>query len=665
MSNTNKTTNEKKNRMKIALGAAAIVAVGGGVIGFAVYQNYQDVYGTYCKIGNHEVSKLEYDFFYHSAINNFQNTYSSYLSMLGVDFSKDLGTQEYSDGKTWEQYFQEQAVQLMKEVYILSDAADEAKYEATDDTYNSFYENVARYSKQYEITQEEYIKQMYGTSATKKNLEKILKTYFKAADYATYMQETSLLPSDEEIETYYNENKDEFDRFDYRIFAVAADPAALESNTEVSADSENEKSKEEAKQDNEEQETAETASESTENKDEESKEEVAGENSSETNSSEESEDISVDVETEKDSTGETSDSNKKEYSDEEWQEAMEIAKNKANEFYEQVYDEETFKELCVKYAGSEEEKQTYTSEDFSLNSKIALNAMPSAIQSWMSDEAREPKSTAVIEDSENHMYYIVYFVNRQRVETPTVNVRHILIMPEEVEELPENATEEEKAAHDEKVKAANEAAKEKAEKIYQEWKDGDATIDSFAALADKNSDDSASGGFYGNVEQGQMVEGFDDWIFAEGRKEGDTDIVESSYGYHIMYFEGYDDPAWKVSATSALVQENYKKFVEDKMDEYEFEDVRGELEYLTAANELDEISEQLEDDEEVENSESTETPETPENSKSTDVSEEETSQTTDKTVESNSESESNSKDEDADKENSDSIKAENKENSES
>ncbi len=60
----------------------------------------------------------------------------------------------------------------------------------------------------------------------------------------------------------------------------------------------------------------------------------------------------------------------------------------------------------------------------------------------------------------------------------------------------------------------------------------------FATLANENSKDSdgTDGGLYENVYPGQMVPNFNDWCFDESRKPGDTGIVESEYGYHIMYY---------------------------------------------------------------------------------------------------------------------------------
>lgn len=62
------------------------------------------------------------------------------------------------------------------------------------------------------------------------------------------------------------------------------------------------------------------------------------------------------------------------------------------------------------------------------------------------------------------------------------------------------------------------------------------------------------------VSLGQMVEEFEDWCFAE-HTEGDMGIVETVYGYHVMYFVGM-----------AEADENQKKQIaykvlQDKLDE--------------------------------------------------------------------------------------------------
>ena len=50
-----------------------------------------------------------------------------------------------------------------------------------------------------------------------------------------------------------------------------------------------------------------------------------------------------------------------------------------------------------------------------------------------------------------------------------------------------------------------------------------------------------------------MVNSFSAWCFEDGRKAGDTGIVKSDNGYHIMYFVGYGDTQyWHYACEDAL-----------------------------------------------------------------------------------------------------------------
>ena len=44
-----------------------------------------------------------------------------------------------------------------------------------------------------------------------------------------------------------------------------------------------------------------------------------------------------------------------------------------------------------------------------------------------------------------------------------------------------------------------------------------------------------------------MVQAFNDWCFDSSRKSGDTGIVETQYGYHVMYFVGTSDITYRTS----------------------------------------------------------------------------------------------------------------------
>ena len=113
-------------------------------------------------------------------------------------------------------------------------------------------------------------------------------------------------------------------------------------------------------------------------------------------------------------------------------------------------------------------------------------------------------------------------------------------------------------------------------KIYTEWKNGDATEESFAELADKYSEDTASttngggkGGLIENVQIGQTVKPFEDWSFDSARKAGDVEIVESSYGYHLMYYvAAQEEPQWKMNIKTTLAEAQLDEIAESAEAEY-------------------------------------------------------------------------------------------------
>ena len=126
----------------------------------------------------------------------------------------------------------------------------------------------------------------------------------------------------------------------------------------------------------------------------------------------------------------------------------------------------------------------------------------------------------------------------------TVNVGHIL-----VEANKATAKQEEL-----------DAAKKKAEDLLATYLAGEKTKDAFEKLAKENTAD--SGVFYENVSEGEMVAEFNDWIFSEERTEiGETGIVQTDYGYHVMYWDGEGDITSVASAKNGIVSERYEAYI--------------------------------------------------------------------------------------------------------
>ena len=64
-----------------------------------------------------------------------------------------------------------------------------------------------------------------------------------------------------------------------------------------------------------------------------------------------------------------------------------------------------------------------------------------------------------------------------------------------------------------------------------------------------------------------MVSAFEDWCYADGRKSGDTGIVESTYGQHIMYFVDYGDTEyWHYACENALTSNEYNEWQNSLME---------------------------------------------------------------------------------------------------
>ena len=165
------------------------------------------------------------------------------------------------------------------------------------------------------------------------------------------------------------------------------------------------------------------------------------------------------------------------------------------------------------------------------------------VQTWLGNSSRKPgdmtcitvNETVTLEDGSTTLrpagYYVVYFQGREDHQYQSIDVRHILVKFAKADANDKSTT---------YTLAEKETAKKKAEELLDQWKKGEKVDeDSFAALAKEKSEDTGSknnGGLYEDVYKGKMVDPFEEWCFDETRKAGDTGIIETEYGYHVMYF---------------------------------------------------------------------------------------------------------------------------------
>lgn len=207
-------------------------------------------------------------------------------------------------------------------------------------------------------------------------------------------------------------------------------------------------------------------------------------------------------------------------------------------------------------------KKNSSTENYDAESATALNeAAKSTITSyvsegaakWAFDSARKAGDVKLFEvgSDGNVSSYVILYINKGSYAPMASNVRHILIS------FTDNASSSSEATDEQKK-----TAKASADKIYKEWQSGAKTEDSFAALAKEKSKDTGSaadGGLISGItSSANYVESFRNWATDSSRKVGDTGIVESEYGYHIMYYSG-SDYAWKSAIRSTKASEDFEK----------------------------------------------------------------------------------------------------------
>lgn len=264
------------------------------------------------------------------------------------------------------------------------------------------------------------------------------------------------------------------------------------------------------------------------------------------------------------------------------------AKKLANEFKGKITNEASFVKLAQEYA-PESQKSSYEEDSATLVSnytKSTISQTSEKLADWAFASKRSVGDTAVIDDSESSVYYVAYIVKVAAPDKGTAgaDVRHILVKAETEDD-------DGNALSDDQIKKNFAAAKEEAESIYAEWKETDATEATFATLATEKSDDTGStenGGLYEDITStSSYVEEFLDWAL-DDHKVGDTGIIKTDYGYHIMYFVGKDDmQKWESDVRSAIADEEYSEYTEGVYNEISEKIVRKDsvIDYFVKVDE--------------------------------------------------------------------------------
>ena len=479
---TEKQRQEQKEAKKLRLytglfGLAIAVMILVVVASRAISSGFIARSTTALTVDNTKVSAAELNHYYVDSINEFLSSYGDYVSLFGLDTSKPLDEQFYNEeeGLTWSDYFVDYAASSAQNMYAVYNAAKADGKTLSAESQATIDSSVQNMA---------LYASLYGYPSTDSYISAV---YGEGCNEKTFRQYAEVQMLASEYANAYNESL---------VYDEAAIRAEDDANTKTyNAYSYNY---------------------------------YYLANSSFYEGGTEDED------------------GNKTYSDAEKEAGRAAAEAAANSLLTAT----TVEELDAAIAALSINAESTTAAS-SRHEDYAYTSVLSVLSDWVTGERTSGDITVIPNESTTHDhedgeectgendiktvngYYVVRFDNVNKNETELVNVRHILVAFEggTTDETTGTTTysDEEKAA-----------AKTEAEAILASFQAGEQTEDAFAALANEKSDDGdgTTGGLYEKVYPGQMVTNFNDWCFDSARTVGETAVIETEYGYHVMYFVG-------------------------------------------------------------------------------------------------------------------------------
>ena len=381
-------------------------------IGTSFYNRYTVLNQTYFQVGDHDITRLEYNYYFNNVYSNYLSMYGSYVSMMGLDTTVDLDEQTYpgNENMTWKDYFDQSAVEQIQQIKAMADEARENgfEYDSSEDM-ASYETEIAAQAESASVSESEYYTLMYGDYATPSRIETFVEENLLASAYYNHLVEENQ-PADDEITAYYEENKNSYDTVTYRSFYFEVDTSAgEETGSEETTAAETTTAAEETTVEETTLDTAEETAEETTAAEETTVEETT--TGAEETAAEET--TAAEAETETASEEETG------MTDEEIAAAMDELKVQADEMAARLEAGEDFEDLCVEYA-SEDQKENYGGEeDGSLTEEGSYFGAPSVAADWLFDESRQEGDITVLESESLNRYYVVQFISRQNDEETT------------------------------------------------------------------------------------------------------------------------------------------------------------------------------------------------------------------------------------------------------
>lgn len=501
---------------------------------------------TAITIGDRKINSAELSYFYVDAIQTFYgeqyDKYSSYGETYADMFIQmytgfvpgtPVGEQTYSatSGKTWADYFIDEAKNDAKLAYALYDQAVANNFKLGADQQDTLdhFEDYMEMSAALQGFQNvnSYLRNTYGAGANLKTYKAYYEVRLIASEYATAHYD-SLVYTDDDYRNYEKDKLHEFSSFSFAHHYIDVDDYLTGGKTETGEDG-----KTTTTYTDEEKaaavEAAKKVAELLANADNNTVEKL---NAAIAALETKPEDDSSKDDTDKDDTDKKEEETK-----------IPEAENHKNLFYSSL--------------------ETHVTDD---------------VLEWLTDSSRTDGQITFVADKTKNSdntetvngYYVVLFVNRNDNKYTMGTVRHLLVKFDGGTKGDDGKT-----VYSEAEKAA---AKAEAEALLKQFKDGEKVDEeAFTALVKEKSEDTGAktnGGLFEDITwDSGYVESFTKWAIAE-HKAGDTEIIESEYGYHIMYYVKGSELTYRDTIIkTTMANEDYEAWENDLIKDITVTDV--------------------------------------------------------------------------------------------
>mgnify|MGYP003293622330 CR=1 FL=1 len=242
------------------------------------------------------------------------------------------------------------------------------------------------------------------------------------------------------------------------------------------------------------------------------------------------------------------------------------AKKDADAFLAAVTDEESFIAQAKNAILNADNNSKDDADKVTLKENTTFATLKNTsedLAKWVYDDARQAgdKNLFVDEDGNCHLVFVKVLPAKD-MSTSSSDVRHLLVAFPETEK-------DENGKEIELTDAQKAETKKKAQEILDEYLKNP-TLENFVALTKEHTDDVDSegkpngDGLYEEVaDNGQYVEEFTNWAIDPARKPGETGLVETDYGYHIMYYVEANEATWFVTVKDEIFAEKLAAQTDD------------------------------------------------------------------------------------------------------